>query len=257
MKKLSVVVITRNEAANIRRCLESVVWADELIVVDSQSTDDTCAIARAMGADVLDHAWQGYGPAKAFGVTKTRNDWVLSIDADEALSPQLADEIQAALSDDSAFDGYDMPRRTNFLGRWIGHSGWYPDRVLRLFDRQRGRVKALPLHESIEVQGDVGHLKGDLLHYCYPSLEHYLSKSNRYTTLGAEQAFAAGKRAGWFDIVIRPPVAFIKQYVSKQGFRDGLEGFLVSFLSAVAVMVKYAKLRHLQKRTVTMKEDNA
>ncbi len=243
---ISAVIITKNEEANIRRCLDSLKWVDEVIVVDSGSQDDTRQLATELGATVYDAPWTGYGPAKAFGVDKATSRWILSVDADEVVTPELADEILQLLVGGAPFNGYDMPRLTNFLGRWIRHCGWYPDRVIRLFQKAHGNFDDAPVHERVVLDGPHGHLKSDLLHYSYPTLEHYLVKSNRYTTLGAHKAFDQGRRAGWFDIVIRPSVSFFSHYIVRQGFRDGLEGLLISVMSAVAVMVKYAKLRVLQ-----------
>jgi len=247
METISAVIITRNEEANIGRCLRSLDWVDEIIVVDSGSSDDTRRVASEAGAVVYETSWNGFGPAKAFGVQQATSRWILSIDADEVVAPELAAEIREVLTVGTDRHGFDMPRRTNFLGRWIRHCGWYPDRVLRLFLKSQGYFDDAPVHERVIIDGDVGRLMGELLHYSYPTLEHYLTKSNRYTTMGAQQAFESGKRAGWFDLVIRPPVSFISHFISRQGFRDGLEGLLISVLSAVAVMVKYAKLRALQR----------
>lgn len=244
---ISAVIITRNEEANIGRCLRSLAWVDEIIVVDSGSNDDTRVIATEAGALVYETGWNGFGPAKAFGVDKATSRWILSVDADEVVSPKLATEIQELLINGADHHGFDMPRKTNFLGRWIHHCGWYPDRILRLFEKQHGNFNDAPVHERVTVDGDIGRLTGELLHFSYPTLEHYLVKSNRYTTLGAQQALQDGRRASWFDLVIRPPVSFLSHYVSRQGFRDGLEGLMISVLSAVAVMVKYAKLRALQR----------
>ncbi len=251
---LSVVVITKNEEQNIYRCLDAVRWADEIIIVDSQSTDRTLEIVKQFHAKVYSPVWRGYGPAKREGVAHATGDWVLSIDADEVVTPELAGEIQDIINGETPYDGYYMNRRTNFLGRWIYHCGWYPDRVLRLFRRGKGNVTDSPVHERVKVNGKTGYLKGELLHYCYPTLELYLSKSNTYTTLGAEEAFRRGKQFRVFDIVIRPMVSFISHYIIKQGFRDGLEGFLISVLSSVAVMVKYAKLRQMYKHEKTKAE---
>lgn len=247
MNTLSVVIITRNEEHNIGRCLTSVAFADEIIVVDSQSSDRTVDIARSQGAIVINHDFKGYGDAKQTGVDRASQDWVFSIDADEAVSPRLAEEIRRTISDNEAADGYFVPRCTNFLGRWIRHSNWYPDYVLRLFRRDKGRFDGAVVHEKVEVDGRVEKLKADLLHYSYPSMEEYLRKFDIYTTMGAEQALKAGKRAGWWSVTAKPLAALIRHFIIKQGFRDGLEGFLISVLSSGAVMVKYAKLRHMQK----------
>jgi glycosyltransferase involved in cell wall biosynthesis len=255
MMSLSVVIIARNEERNIARCLESVKWADEIVLIDHQSTDRTCEIARSYGARVYSLPWRGYGPAKREGVNLANGSWVLALDADEEVSPELAEEIRRTLSNGTTFAGFYLPRRTNFLGRWISHCGWYPDPVLRLFQKSKGNFNEAPVHEKVLVDGAVGRLKGELRHYSYPSLEHYLEKFNVYTTLGAEEAYRQGKRPRWFDILVRPPVAFIKHYISKQGFRDGFEGLVISVMSAIAVFVKYAKLHHLVKKgTVTRNE---
>ncbi len=243
--KLSVVIITRNEEANLPRCLESVNWADEIVVVDSGSTDRTEEIAVGYHARLYHEPWQGYGHAKQAGLSYATGEWILSIDADEVVTEELVGEIKRVVSAEGGPDGYYMPRRTNFLGRWILHCGWYPDPLLRLFRRQKGRFDEAAVHEKAIVEGETGRLKGELLHYSYPDLETYFEKFDRYTTMGAEKALARGKTAGWFDIVVKPPVSFFKHYISKQGFRDGLEGFILSVLSSMAVLVKYAKLRHL------------
>ena len=255
MAKLSVVVITRNEEDTLPRCLSSVAWADEVIVVDSGSQDDTRQIAWEHGATVFEIEWSGFGAAKAYGVDKATGEWILSLDADEAVSEELAQEIQLILRGETDFHGFDMPRKTRFLGRWIKHCGWYPDRVLRLFLKSRGKFDNARVHEKVILDGRMGHLSGELLHYSYPSLEHYLDKSNRYTTLGAEEAYRKGRRTTWFDLVIRPLVSFIAHYVSRQGFRDGREGFLVSVLSSLAVLVKYAKLKDMERQRESSEGD--
>lgn len=247
MSTLSVVIITRNEERNIERCLESVAFADEIIVVDSDSTDRTVEIARGRGATVIHNEFVGYGPAKQAGVDRATKEWVLSIDADEALSPQLAEEMKAVIDAESSSDGYFVPRCTNFLGRWIRYSNWYPDFVLRLFKRTRGKLDGAVVHEKIVVEGSIGKLRHDLLHYSYPTMEEYVRKFNIYTTMGAEEAHKSGCPSGWWAMTAKPFAAFIRHYIIKQGFRDGLEGFLISVLSSGAVLVKYAKLRHLNK----------
>ncbi len=243
--RLSVVVITKNEEANIGRCLEAVRWADEIILIDSQSTDRTVEIAQEFGAKIYSPEWRGYGHAKRTGVDHASGEWVLSVDADEVVSDELSDSIRAVLDGESLHAGYYVNRRTNFLGRWINHCGWYPDRVLRLFRRDAGNFDEAVVHEQVIVSGTTGQLTGDLLHYSYPTLERYLAKFDVYTTLGAEKAYARGKRAGWTDIVLRPPVSFVKHYLIRLGFLDGWEGLVISVMSSVAVFVKYAKLRHL------------
>lgn len=248
MKPLSIVIIARNEEANLRRCLESVAWADEIVLVDSGSSDRTVNIAREFKAKVIDRPFSGYGPAKKEAVSNATSDWILSIDADEEVSPLLREEIQSILAtEDAPLAGYFVRRKTLFLGRWIKHCGWYPDYILRFFRRSKGDFNDAVVHEKVILDGPIGKLQGELLHYSYPTLEDYLRKSNWYTTLGAQEAHKKGIRAGWFDIVIKPILSFISHYIIRQGFRDGLEGFLVSGLSAMAVMTKYTKLREIQR----------
>jgi len=248
MTKLSVVVITKNEEDNIGRCLDSVRFADELIVVDSGSTDKTVVIAESYQAKILYPQWQGFGPAKQAGVEKASGEWILSIDADEEVTPELAGEIKSKIENDNGTCGYYFKRKTKFLGKWILHCGWYPDYVLRLFQKQKGKFDNAIVHEKVVTNGPVDYLNSELLHYSYPDLEHYLKKFNRYTTMGAEEAFRNGRKAKLTDIVINPAASFVKHYFLKQGFRDGLEGFVLSSLSSMSVMVKYSKLRLLWKK---------
>ncbi|HWR82804.1 MAG TPA: glycosyltransferase family 2 protein [Candidatus Deferrimicrobium sp.] len=254
---LSVVIITKNEEVNIGRCLEAVKWADEIVVVDSQSTDRTLEIAGAFGARTFASPWKGYGQAKREGVNLARGRWILSVDADEVVSAELSEQIRRVVNEPSRFTGYHICRKTNFLGRWILHGGWYPDRVLRLFVKANGNFTEAAVHEQVVLNGEAGHLGGELLHYSYPSLEKYLQKSNRYTTLGAQEAWRSGKRSHWWDMVVRPPVAFVKHYISRQGFRDGWEGLIIAVMSATAVFIKYAKLRQLQRRAVHPESETA
>jgi glycosyltransferase involved in cell wall biosynthesis len=247
MIRLSAVVITKNEEDNIRRCLESIRFADEIIIIDSGSIDKTIEIAESFNARVYSPEWQGFGNAKRAGVDKSDGDWILSIDADEEVTETLAAEIQAVIGKSNGASGYYVKRKTKFLGRWILHCGWYPDYVLRLFQKSSGTFDNAIVHEKVVTNGPVAYLKGELLHYSYPNLEHYLIKFNRYTTMGAEEAFLKGRRAGLMDIVIKPAASFVKHYLLKQGYRDGVEGFVLSSLSSMSVMVKYAKLRQLWK----------
>ncbi len=248
MRKISIVIITKNEEKNIRKCLESIKWADEIILIDSQSDDKTLEIAGEYGAKIYSPVWRGYGPAKQEGVKHSSYDWILSIDADEEVTAELTDEIKTVLSQDKIADGYLIPRKTNFMGRWINYSNWYPDFVLRLFDKTKGGFNSNVVHEAVEIEGKKQYLKNDLLHYSYPTLDEYFRKFNIYTRMGAEDLFAKGKKTTIFGICIKPTAAFIKHYFLKKGFLDGIEGFLISFLSAVAVMVKYAKLRELMMK---------
>ncbi len=251
MNRLSVVIIAMNEEANLPRCLKSVEWADDVVMVDSGSTDRTAEIAREFGARVFDTEWRGFGLVKREAVAHAEGDWILSIDADEVVPPELAAEIRQVIADSNDKVGYYIPRRTQFLGRWIYHCGWYPDPVLRLFRRGRGDFDAAVVHEQVVVSGPVGQLRNDLLHYSYPSLDCYFEKFNRYTTLAAEKALAEGRTAGVWQIVMRPLACFLKHYIFKRGFLDGLEGLVLSVLSACHVLVKYAKLRDLVRKNKT------
>ena len=245
--KLSVVIITKNEEANLRRCLKSVSFADEIVLVDSQSTDRTVEIAESFGARVSPVEWLGYGHAKQAAVDLAYGEWILSIDADEELSGPLQEEIKTLLAGEPTCHGYTVSRRTNFLGRWINHSGWYPERVLRLFLRNKGRFNDAVIHEQVLVDGSVGQLRNNICHYSYPDLESYFARSNRYTSVGARQAYDAQRRFRISDLIVRPIAAFAKCYIIGQGFRDGVEGFMIAVLSAMAVFAKYSKLRHLER----------
>jgi len=256
MSRLSAVIITLNEEANLPRCLESVKWADEIVVVDSESTDRTIDIAREYRAVIHRPEWRGFGPAKREGVDKAAGEWILSIDADEEVTPELADEISEALNSGSDISGYYVPRRTQFLGRWIYHCGWYPDPVLRLFRKADGNFDDSPVHEQVVVKGKTGRLKRDLLHYSYPTLDSYFDKFNRYTGMAARKAFDQGRRAGVWDITVRPLACFVKHYFLKRGFLDGLEGLIISVLSACHVLTKYAKLRDLARRSADEKSSS-
>ncbi|UCC45483.1 MAG: glycosyltransferase family 2 protein [Candidatus Zixiibacteriota bacterium] len=248
MPRLSVVVIARNEEANIRRCLSSASFADELVLYDDRSTDRTQEIATDMGARVFQSDWQGFGQAKREAVARATGEWILSLDADEEVTPQLAEEIRAVLANSSDVAGYYIPRRTEFLGRWIKHCGWYPDRVLRLFRKDKGNFSQAVVHEAVQLAGRTGSLNGEILHYSYPSLDVYFRKMNRYTSLAAREGFEAGRRAKRYDLLVRPWAAFVKHYIFKRGFLDGIEGLLVSVFSACYVLAKYAKMRDLARR---------
>ncbi len=247
MPRLSVVVITRNEAADIRAALESVHWADELVVVDSGSTDDTVRIARELADRVTAHAWAGYGAQKNHAAGLAAHDWILSLDADERVSPGLAREIRALLRAEPAARGYRVPRVTRYLGRWIRSTDWYPDLQLRLYDRRAARWNDRLVHESVAVDGPVGRLQGDLEHYAYRDVSHHLRTIDRYTTLAARQMHREGRRAGWSDLAVRPAAAFLRNYVARRGARDGAHGLIVSSLNASYVFLKFVKLWERQR----------
>lgn len=248
MSNISCIIIARNEAENIRRCLRSVTWVNEIVVVDTGSTDDTRAIAAGFTNRIFDLKWQGFGPAKEFARGQATGDWVLSVDADEVVSDRLQDEIKRTISSKNSADGYFIPRRSNFLGRWIRHGGWYPDLVLRLFKRNKGTFTKLPVHEEVNVRGKTGRLKNDLLHFTDPDFDHYLRKLNQYTSLDALQLRKAGRNSTLLDIISRPAMIFLKMYILKGGFLDGMHGLVLAGASAFHVFSKYVKLWHLNRR---------
>ena len=238
-------VITLNESANLRAALESLSWADEIIVVDSESTDDTAAIARGFTDKVMVRPWPGYIAQKNFAAEHATHDWILSLDADERISPALAEEIRAIVRQRPSAAGYRMPRVTFHLGRWIRSTDWYPDYQLRLYDRRRARWAGRYVHESVKADGPVVDLQGEILHYAYRDLAHHFQTMDRYTTLAARQMFEDGRRAGLLDLAMHPPAAFLRNYVLRGGFRDGIPGLIVSAMNARYVGLKFAKLWEL------------
>lgn len=247
--RLSAVIIALNEAARIGACLESLAWVDEIVVVDSGSSDGTREIAERYGATVYDIPWRGFGPQKQAAVELASHDMILNVDCDERVTPELAREIQALLADGQRVTGYTVPRRTFFGSREIRHCGWYPDRTVRLFDRRHARFSAEPVHERVEMKGEVGHCRGDLLHYSFDGFSDLIAKMNRYTDIGAGQLLARGKRSNLSQVTLRPLFAFWKTYILRGGFLDGFAGFAIAVSNTVSVFYKYAKLRELQGRT--------
>jgi glycosyltransferase involved in cell wall biosynthesis len=245
---LSVTVITRNESGHIEACLDSVAWADEVLVVDSGSTDDTVAKARARGARVIVRDWPGYAAQKNFAAGEAAHDWILSVDADERVTPELAEEIRARLAAGPVERGFRIPRIAFHLGRWITTTDWYPDYQLRLYDRRAARWRPMRVHESVEADGPVGRLSGHLQHFTYRDLSHHVDTLNRYSTLAAAEMQAAGRRAGFGDLVLHPPAAFVRNYVLRRGFTDGWAGFVISVMSAYYVFLKFAKLWDATRR---------
>ena len=244
---LSVIVITHNEEKNIVECLESVAWAKEIIIVDSSSTDRTVEFAKQFTRKVFVTEWKGYAGAKNYALDNSTSEWILWLDADERVTPELALEIQSIINDISKiFTGFEVARRAYFLGKWIKHSGWYPGYVMRLFKRGKVRFDDSRVHEKVNIDGAIGRLKHDLLHYTDDTLYHYLIKFNRYTTLAAEDMKQAGKRFSLYGIIIRPPFLFFKMYILHRGFLDGMHGLVLAMLSASYVFVKYAKLWELE-----------
>jgi glycosyltransferase involved in cell wall biosynthesis len=243
---ISVIVLTKNAAAHVERALRSVAWADERIVVDAGSTDDTVAIAQALATRVEQRAWPGYGAQKNHAASLATHDWVLSLDADEAVTDALALQI-AALPDRPAPAAFRMPRVTWYLGRWIRSTDWYPDRALRLYDRRRAAWDDRPVHEGLRVDGTVGDLSGELEHRPYADVAEHLARMNHYTSLAAAHMHARGRRARPWDFVVHPVAAFLRNYVARRGVRDGIPGLIVSLLGGVYVLLKYVKLWERQR----------
>jgi glycosyltransferase involved in cell wall biosynthesis len=241
---LSVTVITWNEEERVRPCLESVAaWADEIVVVDAGSADRTVEITRAFTEHVLTRAWDGFAAQKNFALASARGDWVLSLDADEAVTPELREEIERILTGGSGLAGYRVPRRNIFWGRWVRHGRLYPDWQLRLFRRGCGRFVDRSVHESVEVDGPIGRLRGALVHRSYRDVGDFLARTNRYTTLAADEWVRAGRRAGIADLVLRPVGRFLSMYVVHRGFLDGWRGFVLAVLYAYYVFIRTAKIR--------------
>jgi glycosyltransferase involved in cell wall biosynthesis len=247
MFKLSVILITKNEAANLRDCLASVAFADEIVVVDSGSTDDTVAIARELGAQVFEFKdWPGFGAQKNRALHFASHDWVFSIDADERVTPALQAELLAAMHGE--FDGYFVPRLSQFCGKFIHHCGWYPDYVLRLFKKSHARFSDDVVHEHVELQGRSARLRNDLLHYTYLNMNDVARKTLHYATAGAEKSFARGKRASALDAPLRGGWAFIRTYLLRAGFLDGTAGYQIARMNAQTTFLKYQQLHCLNRK---------
>lgn len=243
---LSVAIITRNEEANLARTLNSVRWADEIVVVDCGSTDRTAEIARSFGAKFFVEDWKGFGAQKNSAIAKCSGEWVLALDADEEVSLELSDEICHLLAGPRLQNAYFLPRKNFFLGRWIRHGGYYPDPKLRLFRRGTARFEESVVHETIRPAGSTGRLRGDLLHHAYPTLDSYIEHMNRYSSLGANQVIARGKTSRNFmsffwNVFLVPLATFKYNYLFRLGFLDGREGFLLHLYHSAYVSWKYAK----------------
>ncbi len=248
MPGVCVTIITLNEIANIDACLDSVAWADDVVVVDSGSTDGTVDRVRARGTRLVVRDWPGYSAQKNFAAGQTAQDWILSVDADERVSPALAAEIRAVLASSPAAAGFRIPRVTWHLGRWIRTTDWYPDYQLRLYDRRRAAWPPRLVHESVRADGPVAYLSNELQHYAYRDIGHHHEVMNRYTTLAARLMHEQGRRAGIVDLALHPPAAFLRNYVWKRGVVDGLPGLVISAMNAYYVFLKFAKLWELRRR---------
>jgi glycosyltransferase involved in cell wall biosynthesis len=243
---LSVTIITRNAASQLEGCLASVAFADEIIVVDSGSTDGTVDLAKRRGARVIAKEWLGFGPQKQFAVEAAAHDWVLGLDADERLSERLRETIVAELKSPRGMV-YAMPRCNRFLGRWLKHGEGYPDWSVRLFHRKHARWSDDAVHEKVLTTQPILRLRGDLLHDSAETLEKYLDKQNRYTSLQAESLRSAGRRASVLQLVLSPSLRFIKFYLLRLGFLDGVPGLVHIAIGCMNTFNKYAKLKALER----------
>jgi len=241
MPRLSVTVITLDEAHRLRRCLESVAWADELVVVDAESRDKTVQVAREFTDRVIVRPWAGFADQKNFALAQAAGRWVLSLDADEEAAPELRDEIMALVAGAGSHDAYAVRRRNVFLDRWIRHGGLYPDWQVRLFRRGRARFADRLVHESVSVDGTVGRLAGHLVHRSYESVSDFVERANRYSSLAARQMIRDGRRVGAGELVLRPLGRFLSMYLLKGGIRDGRRGLLLATLYAYYVFMRSAK----------------
>ena len=243
--KISAAIITHDEERNIARAIESLRCCEEIVVVDSGSTDRTVELASKLGAKVIEAPWRGYAAQKNFAAEQCSNDWVLSLDADEALSEALEAEIWHLKKHGGTCVAYTMPRMAQYLGRWILHSGWYPDRKVRLFDRRQAKWEGDYVHESVKVHGETGHFKENLLHFTCESLSEHLKTMDRYTTLAAAEMIDAKVRPNWLHMVFDPLWTFFKTYFLKRGFLDGYEGLAIAYMAAHYNFLKYAKARFM------------
>ena len=243
--KISATIITYNEERKIARAIESLRCADEVLIVDSGSSDRTVELAEKFGARVIESPWPGYAKQKNLAAERAAHDWILSLDADEALSESLEAEIWRLKKNGPDCDAYTMPRLAQYLGKWIHHSGWYPDRKVRLYHRAKATWVGDFVHESVKVEGKLGHLESNLLHFTCESLSEHLKTMDRYTTLAAEQLIAQRVEPTWWRLVLLPPWTFLRTFVIDLGFLDGVEGLAIANMAALYTFLKYAKARNM------------
>jgi glycosyltransferase involved in cell wall biosynthesis len=243
---ISVTIITYNEAAHLRAALESVAWADEIVIVDSGSSDGTADIARQAGTRFEVREWPGYAAQKNYAASLARHDWIFSLDADERVSPELASSLQAWRTTTPTMAASRVARVSWYLGRWLRSTDWYPDSQVRLYDRRVGTWQTRRVHESVQVKGSVGALAGELLHFPYDSVSDHLQRIDRYTSLAALDLHDTGRRASAAGLLLHPPGAFLRNYLLRGGIRDGRVGLAVSLLNATYVLMKHVKLLELE-----------
>ncbi len=238
--EISAVLITLNEEQNLPRVLEKLRWCEEVVIVDSGSTDGTLDIAHRFGARVVHRDFDGFASQKNFADQQPAHDWILSLDADEVPSDDLNESLRQIKSHGADCDAYRFPRKAYYLGKWIHHSGWYPDKKVRLYDRRKAHWEGV-VHESVQVDGKIGELDGDLLHYTCPSLSDHIRTTDRYTTLAARKFRDEGRSPHISHFLLSPPWAFVRSYFLKLGFLDGVHGLIIASMAAFYVFAKYAK----------------
>jgi len=243
--KISATIIAFNEERNIARVIESLRCCDEILVLDSGSNDRTVEVAAKHGARVVEASWHGYAAQKNIAAELAAHDWILSLDADESLSEALEAEIWHIKKAGPQFDGYTVPRLAQYLGRWILHSGWYPDRKIRFFNRHKATWVGDFVHESVKVNGTVGRLDSNLLHFTCSSLSEHLRSMDGYTTLAAQELVTHGKSFGIARLLFDPPWTFLRTYILKLGFLDGVEGLAIAYMAALYNFIKYFKARQM------------
>jgi glycosyltransferase involved in cell wall biosynthesis len=249
MSSLTVTVITLNEEANIVPCLESANWAAEIVVLDSGSTDRTVTLARQFTDRVFEVPWQGFGKTKNQAIAAARMPWIFVLDADERITPDLRREIEQVVAADGPLDGYRVPRRNHFCGRFIKYLGWYPDYSIRLFRKAKGRFVEREVHESVEIDGQVGTLEHPMLHYTYTSSSDFVQRMDRYSTLAARELLRRGQRPRPGELVWRPLLTFLKLYILQRGFLAGRDGYTLAFLYSTYNFLKYYKFREFKQQS--------
>jgi glycosyltransferase involved in cell wall biosynthesis len=246
--KISAAIITFNEEKNIKRCIDSLDFCDEIVVVDSLSDDNTCKIARELGAKVIDQKFLGHIAQKQLAVDNCANEWILSLDADEEVSVELRDEILELIKKPLVFDAYEMPRVSFHLGCWIRHGGWYPDKKIRLFNKNKAHWGGYNPHDKVIVNGSIGKLKGDLKHYVFKDLRHNIDTNNSYSSIMALDLDKEGKSFSYIKLFLKPIGKFLEVYVYKRGFLDGMPGFIIAVGAAYSMFLKFAKLWEIQNK---------
>ena len=239
-QRISAVIIAFNEEKNLAECLESVKWADEIVVIDSFSTDKTVEIAKGFTDKVFRKKWEGFAKQREFSLEMASNEWIISLDADERVTEELRDSIDKILSAPTEANGFKVARRNYFLGKWITGANWYPDRQLRVFRKEKARMTDVLVHEGFEVDGNTEIISGDIIHYSYRTLEEAYRKINHYSTLAAEQR--AGEKVNAFDLILHPIAAFLTDYFSRKAYKDGLHGLLVAIMNSMTNLMTYTKI---------------